>query len=140
MLVVPPTELPILTLEELDEPELVPILVVLVSPPPINVALLILTVALELVEVFPIFNVEEVFPILNAAAVEVMSPPFTARSPDSVRPVNVGLEVVLILCGKLKVTEPVEADATTWLAVPVIEVTPVFEKDVPVRSKPVPAV
>jgi hypothetical protein len=36
----------------------------------------------------------------------------------------VGLEVVAISWGKERVTSPVEAEAVTWFAVPVIEVTP----------------
>jgi hypothetical protein len=46
------------------------------------------------------------------------------RYPLAVRFVKVGLLVVATLCGRLRVTAPVLALATTWFAVPVILVTP----------------
>ncbi len=39
---------------------------------------------------------------------------------------NVGLLVVAMDCGRLKVTVPVGESAITWLAVPMIDVTPVL--------------
>jgi hypothetical protein len=46
------------------------------------------------------------------------------RYPVVVRFVNVGLLAVAMLCGRLSVTAPVLALATTWFAVPVILETP----------------
>ena len=67
--------------------------------------------------------------------------------PDAAVPIpselNCTLEVVLIDCGSDRVTPPVPAEATTWLVVPVIDVTPelaiVIDPD-PVIEIPDPAV
>jgi hypothetical protein len=61
-------------------------------------------------------------------------------------PLNVGLAPLLMFCGKLIVTPPVDALTETWLAVPDKLVTPAFvsvtelpKATVPPPPKPVPA-
>ena len=49
------------------------------------------------------------------------------RRPVIVPPANVGELVVAMDCGRLSVTAPTEAEAMIWLAVPVIEETPVLD-------------
>jgi len=60
--------------------------------------------------------------------------------PESLTPENVGVEVVAISWGKVKVTDPVEAEAITWLEVPVKEMTPVLARltDPPKETEPPP--
>ena len=74
-------------------------------------------------------------------------------APLRVKPPKVGVAVLLILCGSDNVIAPVPPEAMTWLAVPVMEVTPVlamlivpapFVTEIPVpverlaRAKPLP--
>jgi hypothetical protein len=66
-----------------------------------------------------------------AAVVEPVPPLATLRAVDRVKPPKVGVEVVPILWGRDRVTAPVEAEAITWLVVPVILATPLPDKAKP---------
>ncbi len=59
-----------------------------------------------------------------------------------VSPEKLGVEVVLISCGKDKVTVPPEVEALTWLVVPLTVVMPLLlaVRVLPVRVSPVPTV
>ena len=63
-------------------------------------------------------------PLAPAAVVEPVPPLITLKAVLRFRPPNVGVELVPMFWGKDSVIAPVEALALTWLAVPVMLLTP----------------
>ena len=64
--------------------------------------------------------------------------PATPSVPAKLKLLNEGLEVVAMSCGSDSTTAPFGALATTWLAVPVMLVTPLLLKVPALSAKPLP--
>ena len=128
VVVLPPVPATIVELAEPWRAKIAPELPTVMVEPPLLIALTVVS------EVMSELAPEAAAPRLVRATPAVVAPvpPLaTLKAVPRVKPPKVGVELVAMLCGNDKVTAPVEALATTWLAVPVILATPL-----PDRAKP----